>query len=55
MIWTLILAAIGLSCVSKFKRSTAMFGVFGWYVVLMLIGAGFRSSLTNICPERSTG
>lgn len=40
MIWTLILAAIGLSCVSKLKRSTAMFGVFGWYVVLMLIGAG---------------
>jgi hypothetical protein len=41
MIWTLVLAAIGLSCVSKLKRSTAMFGVFGWYAVLTLIGAGF--------------
>ena len=41
MIWTLVLAAIGLSCISKLKRSTAMFGVFGWYVVLTLIGAGF--------------
>ena len=41
MIWTLVLAAIGLSCISKLKRSTAMFGVLGWYLVLTLIGAGF--------------
>lgn len=41
MIWTLVLAAIGLSCVSKLKRSTAMFGVFGWFVALILVGAGF--------------
>jgi hypothetical protein len=40
MIWTLVLAAIGLSTISKLKRSTAMFGVFGWYVVLTLVGAG---------------
>jgi hypothetical protein len=39
MIWTLVLAAIGLSCVSKLKRSTAFFGVFGWFIVLTLIGA----------------
>jgi hypothetical protein len=39
MIWTLVLAAIGLSCVSKLKRSTAFFGVFGWYIVLTLLSA----------------
>lgn len=40
MIWTLALTAIGLSCVSKLKRSTALFGVFGWYVLITLVGAG---------------
>jgi len=40
MIWTLVLTGIGLSCVSKLKRSTALIGVFGWYVVLTLGGAG---------------
>jgi hypothetical protein len=43
MIWTLALAAIGLSCVSKLKRSTAMFGVFGWYLVLILCSAGLAA------------
>lgn len=36
LIWTLVLTAIGLSVVSKLKRSTAMAGVFGWYVVFVL-------------------
>jgi hypothetical protein len=40
MIWTLVLTAVGLSCVSKLKRSTALFGVFGWYVLMILVGAG---------------
>jgi hypothetical protein len=39
-IWTLILAGIGFSCVAKLKRSTALLGVFGWYVLLALIGVG---------------
>lgn len=43
MIWTLVLTGIGLSCISKVKRSTAMFGVFGWYVVLMLFSAGLAA------------
>jgi hypothetical protein len=43
MIWTLVLAAIGLSCVSKLKRSTAFFGVFGWFIVLMLISGAIAS------------
>lgn len=41
MIWTLIVTAIGFTCVSKVKRSTALAIVFGWYVVFALGGAGF--------------
>ena len=40
LIWTLILTAIGFTCVSKVKRGTAMAIVFGWWVVLTLAGAG---------------
>jgi hypothetical protein len=40
MIWTLILTAIGFTCVGKVKRSTAMAIVFGWYVSFTLIAAG---------------
>jgi hypothetical protein len=39
MIWTLVLAAIGLTCIGKLKRSTAYLGVFGWYAVISLVGA----------------
>jgi hypothetical protein len=45
MIWTLILTAIGFSCVSKVKRSTAMTIVFGWYIVFTLGSAGFAALL----------
>jgi hypothetical protein len=41
MIWTLIVTAIGFTCVSKVKRSTALAIVFGWYFVFALGGAGF--------------
>jgi Yip1 domain len=41
MIWALILTAIGFSCVSTVKRSTAMAVVFGWYVVFTLGSASF--------------
>jgi hypothetical protein len=43
MVWTLVLAAIGLTCVSKLKRSTAFFGVFGWYFVMILLGGAVAS------------
>jgi hypothetical protein len=43
MIWTLVLTAIGLSCVSKLKRSTAMIGVFGLYLVVTLVGAALAA------------
>lgn len=40
-IWTLIVTAIGFTCVSKVKRTTAMAIVFGWYIVFTLGSAGF--------------
>jgi hypothetical protein len=39
-IWTLVLAAIGITCVSKVKRGTAFAVVFGWYAVTVLLGVG---------------
>lgn len=43
-IWSLILTAIGFSCVSKVKRGTALSVVFGWYAVVTLIGVGFAAA-----------
>lgn len=37
-IWTLVLAAIGITCVSKVKRGAAFAVVFGWYAVTVLLG-----------------
>jgi hypothetical protein len=39
-IWTLILTAIGFTCVSKVKRGTALAVVFGWYALACLLGVG---------------
>lgn len=46
MIWTLIVTAIGFTCVSKVKRSTAMAIVFGWYVVFTLAAAGLGAAFS---------
>jgi hypothetical protein len=35
-IWTLFLTAIGITCISKVKRSTAFAVVFGWFAVVVL-------------------
>jgi Yip1 domain len=35
-IWSLILTAIGISCISKTKRGTAFAIVFGWFAVIVL-------------------
>lgn len=43
MIWTLIVTAIGFTCVGKVKRSTAMTIVFGWYIVFTLGAAGLAA------------
>lgn len=40
LIWTLVLTAIGFTCVSKVKRGTALAIVFGWWAVFTLAGAG---------------
>lgn len=40
-IWICILLAIGFASISKVKRSTAMSVIFGWYILLSLIGVGW--------------
>jgi len=35
-IWTLVLTAIGIACISKVKRGTAFAVVFGWFAVVVL-------------------
>jgi Yip1-like protein len=39
-IWTLALAAIGITCISKVKLGPAFAVVFGWYGVVVLLGVG---------------
>jgi len=43
LIWTLILTAIGFTCVSKVKRGTALTVVFGWWLVFSLTMAGLAA------------
>jgi hypothetical protein len=43
MIWTLVLTALGFTYVSKVKRGTAFVIVFGWWLMLTLIGAGLAA------------
>lgn len=42
-IWTLALAAIGITCISKVKSGAAFAVVFGWFAVLIVIGVGFTA------------
>ena len=46
LIWTLILSAIGFTCVGKVKRGTAFTIVFGWWAVLTLAGAAIGSAFS---------
>jgi hypothetical protein len=39
-IWTLVLTAIGLTCITKVKSGTAYAVVFGWLAVAILMGVG---------------
>jgi Yip1 domain len=39
MIWTLVLTALGFTCVSKVKSGTSYAIVFGWWAVFTLLGA----------------
>ncbi len=45
-IWTLVLGAIGITCISKVKTGTAFAVVFGWFGVLVLIGVGFAAAFS---------
>lgn len=40
LIWTLVLTAIGFTCVSKVKRGTALAIVFGWWAFFTLAASG---------------
>jgi Yip1 domain len=46
MIWTLVLTAIGFTCVSKVKSSTAYAIVFGWWAVFTLLGAAMGAAFS---------
>lgn len=43
-IWTLILTAIGISCISKVKRGTAFAIVFGWFALIVLARVGLAAA-----------
>lgn len=45
-IWTLALTAIGLSIVAGTKRSSGYIAVFGWWILIVLIGAGWAAAFS---------
>jgi len=45
-IWTLILTAIGVACVSQIKRGTAFAIVFGWFAVVVLLQVGLAAAFS---------
>jgi len=45
-IWTLVLTGIGISCLAKLKRGTAMAVVFGWWLLVMLGGAAISAAFS---------
>jgi Yip1 domain len=46
LIWTLILTAIGFTCVSKVKKGTAFGIVFGWWLLFSLAGAALGAAFS---------
>ncbi|PYX49229.1 MAG: hypothetical protein DMG79_09345 [Acidobacteria bacterium] len=46
MIWTLVLTAIGFTCVSKVKRGTSFGIVFGWWALFSLLGAALAGGFS---------
>jgi hypothetical protein len=45
-IWTLVLTGIGFACLTKVKRGTCMAVVFGWWLVVVLAGAGVAAAFS---------
>jgi Yip1 domain len=46
VIWTLVLTAMGFTCVSKIKTGTAYAVVFGWWIVFTLAGAAIGAAFS---------
>jgi len=46
VIWTLVLTAIGFTCVSKVKSGTAYAIVFGWWAAFTLLGAALGAAFS---------
>lgn len=46
LIWTLVLTAIGFTCVSKVKQGTSFAIVFGWWTVFTLAGAALGAAFS---------
>ena len=46
MLWTLALTAIGFTCISKVKKGTAFAVVYGWWLLVVLIGAGVAAAFS---------
>jgi hypothetical protein len=45
-IWYLVLFSIGLSIVAGVKRSKGYIAVFGWWVIIVLVGAGWAAAFS---------
>jgi len=46
LIWTLVLSAIGFTCISKVKKGTSFAIVFGWWLLFTVAGAGIGAALS---------
>ena len=44
MIWSFILAGIGLAIVARTKRSSGLIAVFGWWALILLISVGYAAA-----------
>ena len=42
-IWVIFLTGLGYACMTKLKKGTCMAVVFGWWAVVVLVGAGFAA------------
>jgi hypothetical protein len=45
VIWNLVVTSIGLSIVAGTKRSSGYIAVFGWWVLLVLLGVGWAAAM----------
>jgi len=43
-IWTVVLIGIGLAAVARVKRSSGYITSFGWWALIVLVGAGFAAA-----------